>query len=98
MYFGMNRSLINGLNIKMPKCISKAIPKHIADTLRPFIWLSFHKGKNYIESGLHFDDYYGFLIQISGTKKILLYEPKDIPNLYITPMLSIDRDFDLKQF
>jgi hypothetical protein len=72
------------LHIKPPEYIFKHLP---TSKFKCYLWLSSCKNNNsYIESGLHFDPYHNFMIQIQGTKIVRLYHPNDIHNLYIEPM------------
>lgn len=47
--------------------------------MRTFFWI----GPEGTRSGLHFDPYNVFFVQVKGRKRFLLYPPQDIPNAYL---------------
>lgn len=74
-------------NLQPPQFLSKGFSNA---TFTCFNWLAkFAKKNNFIDSGLHYDNYHGILIQVSGTKVVRLYKPSDAKNMYLSPMNSL---------
>lgn len=84
LYVGQNDTLKCP---SIPNIISNNFPN---STMKYFYWISlFKKTANYIDSGLHYDNYHSLLTQVKGKKLVKLYAPHNIHNLYCSNFMQI---------
>lgn len=72
---------------KVPEYYSKSFPNF---NIKSYLWMSFCKEDDYIDSGLHWDLTHNILVQVSGIKVVRIFHPSDSDNLYFQPMKSIN--------
>lgn len=57
--------------------------------IKSYLWMSFCKKNNYIDSGLHWDIFHNILVQVKGIKIVRVFSQNDSDSLYFRPMESI---------
>lgn len=80
--FGQSCSLAKELKITPPSFILSSFPK---SKFTSCTWVYLFPKDQYIDSGLHYDNNPGVLIQIKGKKIVRMYAPYDDKNLYVSP-------------
>lgn len=72
--------------IKPPDFLNYLLDKNTEQIqYKSLLWHSYSKDNNPVNTGLHFDNWHNFLLQIDGIKIVRLYHPNCHKNLYIHP-------------